>query len=245
MKKQMKVAALSTLLLSSLAMPTVSFANEPTEEEPHAVAIENFHDVDKNHYAYEAIKWAQQQGIVSGYTDSKGRLQFGPNDSVTEAQFAKMISEFLQLKDYKGNLAVEKATWSDLYYDVLVTYEVPLNGYKNNVARNQPVKRGLVAQTISYVTNGNTNLDYSISYLMNQGITVGENPDYKNSNLQKYFGSENVLTRAQIVTFLYRMNNTGINQLHDTLKVLILSEKPLEQSVSEATLKIDKSLLFK
>jgi|GEM_PF-5149092 len=49
MKKQIKVAAMSTLLLLSLAVPTVSFAKEPVAVNLQASV--KFIDVDKKHYA--------------------------------------------------------------------------------------------------------------------------------------------------------------------------------------------------
>ncbi len=212
MKKQMKIAAMSTLLLSSIAAPTVSFAKESV-----AVNVQvngKFTDVDKKHYANEAIQWAQQRGIVSGYTDNNGKPngKFGPNDSVTEAQFAKMLSEFYGFKDDKGKLNKFSPTplWSDTYYDALATYGVPLNGYFDSGLRNKSVKRGVVAQAIGHLSGNANSLTDSINYMIGEGITTGQNPQYENSDLLKYFGSNNTLTRAQVVAFLFRMDSNSI-----------------------------------
>lgn len=62
--------------------------------------VENFSDVNKIHYAYEAIKWAQQRGIASGYPDGT----FKPNAEITESQFAKMLAKFMAIKDNKGDI---------------------------------------------------------------------------------------------------------------------------------------------
>ncbi len=212
MKKQIKVAAISTLLLSTLAVPTVSYAKETVEVSVQAIG--KFTDVDKKHYAYEAIQWAQQRGIVSGYTDSNGKPngKFGPNDSVTEAQFTKMLAEFYGFKDDKGKLNNFTPTplWSDTYYDALATYGVPLNGYFDSGLRNKSVKRGVVAQAIGHLSGNVNSLTDSINYMIGEGITTGQNPQYENSDLLKYFGSNNTLTRAQVVAFLYRMDSNSI-----------------------------------
>ncbi|MFJ7734508.1 S-layer homology domain-containing protein [Lysinibacillus sp. NPDC097231] len=212
MKKQIKVAAISTLLLSTLAVPTVSYAKETVAVNVQANV--KFTDVDKKHYAYDAILWAQQRGIVSGYTDSNGKPngKFGPNDSVTEAQFAKMLAEFYGFKDDKGKLNNFTPTplWSDTYYDALATYGVPLNGYFDSGLRNKSVKRGVVAQAIGHLSGNANSLTDSINYMIGEGITTGQNPQYENSDLLKYFGSNNTLTRAQVVAFLYRMDSNSI-----------------------------------
>ncbi|MCH7321807.1 S-layer homology domain-containing protein [Solibacillus sp. MA9] len=214
MKKQLKVAAMSTLLLSSLAVPTGAFADGPNITNVQASA--QFTDVSKNHYAYDAIQWAQQRGIVSGYTNSKGKPngKYGPNDSVTEAQFAKMISEFLQLKDDKGDLNkyTSDLHWADDYYDALASYGVPLNAYFDNNLRNKPVKRGVVAQVIGHLTGNATSLTDSINYMIGEGITTGQNPQFENKDILKYFGSQNTLTRAEVAAFLYRMHNASIDE---------------------------------
>lgn len=246
MKKQFKVAAMSTLLLSSIAVLPVSFAKEPV-----VVNVQSnvkFTDVDKSHYAYEAIQWAQQRGIVSGYTDSNGKPngKFGPNDSVTEAQFAKMLAEFFGFKDDKGKLNIYTSTplWSDTYYDSLATYGVPLNGYFDSGLRNKSVKRGVVAQAIGHLSGNSNSLTDSINYLISEGITTGQNSQYENNDLFKYFGTNNTLTRAQAVAFLFRMHSIGVNKA-EGVAVSVYNNK---EGLSLATLankgvsKLDSSL---
>ena len=162
------------------------------------------------HYASEAIHWAKKKGIVDGYADGR----FGPNDNVTEGQFAKMISEYFGLQDSGGKLMNKTggAVWTDAYYNKLAGYGVPLNGYYDNGIRNQTVKRGTVAQSLAYLSGYQMNLTESINYLLDNKITVGQNSAYEN-DLLKYFGSSNDLTRAQVVTFLYRIDGNGLSKL--------------------------------
>lgn len=211
MKKQIKVAAMSTLLLSSLAVPTVSFAKEPVAVNVQESA--KFTDVGKNHYAYDAIQWAQQQGIVSGYPDGTSKPKaFKPDAEITESQFTKMLAEFLGIKDDKGDIINATYHWSDKYYDTLASYGVPLNGYFDTTIRDKSIKRGVVAQAISHLTGNVNSLTDSINYMISKGITTGQNPQFEGKDLNKFFGSNNNLTRAQVASFLYRMYNATIDQ---------------------------------
>lgn len=202
-----------SILIWTLVLPTIALASEtPTI----AASYTYFTDVKRNHYAYDAIIWAHQKEIISGYDG-----EFRPNNTVTEAQFAKMIAEYFKMKDNYGDLkkTTKPAHWADGYYDALAQYAVPLNGYFDNGIRNEPVKRGVVAQALAYIVDGRTNLTESIEFLLENEISTGQNPQYEYTNLEKYFGVSNNLTRAQVVTFLYRMNEKGYVALSDYIEM--------------------------
>lgn len=203
------------ILLFTQALPIVASAHGPSMQTAASYAY--FSDVERNHYAYDAIIWAHRKKIISGYGDGR----FGPNDDVTEAQAAKMLANYFHLKDTYGNLKKEtkSAHWADEYYDALAQYAVPLNGYFHNNIRNQPIKRGVVAQALAYIADGRTNLRESIEFLLFNRITTGQNPEYQYTNLEKFFGVSNHLTRAQIVTFLYRMENEGFHKLSEKIEM--------------------------
>lgn len=171
-------------------------------------AASPFQDVSTEYEAYEAIVWAKDRGIINGYADGT----FKPNASITEAQFAKMLTQFLGLKDDKGDIHKNTSAshWADSYYDSLAAYGTPLNAYFNNSLRNQAVTRGVVAQAIGYLTGNTTSLSGSINFMLSQGITIGQNPQFEGKDLNQFFGSENHLTRAQVASFLYRMHNLGL-----------------------------------
>lgn len=205
------------LIISSACLFSVSSAIMPEQTVSAAIDEQTFSDVSKNLYSYEAIHWAKNNGIISGYTDKNGKPngKFGPNDTVTEAQFAKMLAIFFDLKDDQGN--VTKSTggshWSDTYYDALAKHSVPLNGYFNNTVRLTAIQRGTVAQAIGYVVADQQSLEHSIQFMLETGITQGQNPQFKNIDLSDFFGSTNYLTRAQAVTFLYRLHMEQFTQL--------------------------------
>lgn len=173
-------------------------------------AASPFQDVSPEDEAYAAIVWAKDRGIISGYADGT----FKPNASITEAQFAKMLVQFLTLKDDKGDIHKNTSAshWADSHYDSLAAYGTPLNAYFNNTLRNQAVTRGVVAQAIGYLTGNATSLSGSINFMLSQGITIGQNPQFEGKDLNKFFGSENYLTRAQVASFLYRMHNLELER---------------------------------
>ncbi|AVK83590.1 hypothetical protein C3943_08410 [Lysinibacillus sp. B2A1] len=204
--------------------------------------VGQFKDVTKSHYAYDAINWAKGEGIITGYPDGT----FKPNESITEAQFAKMLAEFLGLKDDKGDLvkATPASHWSDTYYDSLAAYSVPLNSYFDNALRNKPVKRGVVAQAISHLTGNANSLADSINFMIGEGITTGQNPQFENKDLNKFFGSNNNLTRAQVAAFLYRMHNIDIEEATGIALIANKNEEGLSLvgQANKGMSKLDSSL---
>lgn len=226
MNLQWKTSAISTLLIFTLAAPTTIFANHHTIESTKTlIASTQFTDVKADHYAYEAIQWAKSKGIVNGYGDGR----FGPNDAVTEAQFVKMITNYLGLKDDYGNInkTTKGAHWSDSSYDAIAKYGVPLNGYFDNTIRNKPMKRGLVAQVITHLVGYKTDLQGSIEFLLDNNITAGQNPQFKDKDLYQFFGTGNTLSRSQVVAFLHRLETEKLNTLSETI------EKPNGKSLNE------------
>ncbi|MDN4494753.1 S-layer homology domain-containing protein [Ureibacillus aquaedulcis] len=175
--------------------------------------VSGFPDVKANHFAYEAVAWANEQGIVSGYKNG----EFGPADKVTEAQFAAMLKDFFNLESVNNTQQKNsKPTehWSDEAYYSLAAYGVPLNGYAEQSIRNQPVKRGEVAQALVYLAHDDLDLTQSIDFLLDHKISKGQNIGQKNDVL-RYFGSENELTRAEAVTFLYNMTGQHLDEVSE------------------------------
>ena len=188
--KRLFFIALFSIGFFSLCSPT--FAATP------------FKDVPYTHYAFDAVNWGKYSELVGGYPDGT----FKPNQAVTEQQFASMLVKYFDLELAEDELVklTEAQTASDITYNTLATYGVPLNGYFNNTIRAQKVTRGVVAQAIGYLVDEQTTLDGSIDFLLNAYISTGQNSKYEDRNLAKFFGASNTLTRAQVVTFFYRLS---------------------------------------
>ncbi|MER2108887.1 MAG: S-layer homology domain-containing protein [Solibacillus sp.] len=170
-----------------------------------AQASQKFSDVPSNHYAIEAIQWAEKKGITSG---DNGK--FNPSKKVTEAQFVKMYAEFFehQLLITSDN---DLSIWSKIYYDGLAQYGVPLKGATNTAVRNQPITRGEVAQLIAFAHGKSSDLESAVRYMMETGISTGQNKEA--TTILAAYGASNTLTRAQAVAFLYRVNSIFGNKL--------------------------------
>ncbi len=74
---------------AQIAMILWHIAGSPTVN--HAMS---FKDVPEGEWYTEAVRWATDIGVASGYSDD----QFAPNDSITREQFAAMLYRFAQLQ---------------------------------------------------------------------------------------------------------------------------------------------------
>lgn len=192
MKRYVTVILCAIFLLSGLLLPLQK-----------AEAKRIFSDVSTTHFAYDAIKWAYDFNIVNGYEDGT----FRPNQAVTEQQFAQLLVKYFDLDPVTDELLKysNKEIASDANYNTLAAYQVPLNGYFDNKIRDHAVKRGTVAHALAYILNGDVSLDKSIRFLIDHHISSGQNPKYENTNIQRFFGTTNNLTRAQLVAFFYKL----------------------------------------
>jgi len=222
--------------LFTVIQPNAIAAETSTNKMPNQTAA-SFPDVRPHHFAYEAVKWAKKEGIVQGYENG----EFGPNNHVTEAQFAIMLKNFFNIKTVNKRLPMEH--FADDVYDSLAVYGVPLNGYIDHSIRNQPIKRGLVAQSLVYLGHDSLDLENSIQFLLDEKISTGQNTDEKD-NVLKLFGYENNLTRAQAVTFLYRMNFNHFNEISESALTTYQKEKShsIEELAEKAEAKINGDL---
>lgn len=62
--------------------------------EPKAVSGTPFPDVPESHTYYQAVLWAQQNGITKGYTKGADKGKFGINDTCTRGQIMSFIWRF-------------------------------------------------------------------------------------------------------------------------------------------------------
>lgn len=247
--RQVSIKSLIYKLMVIACIFSVSATIMPEQTVLAAQSEQNFSDVSMNLYSYEAIRWAKNNGIINGYTDKNGKEngKFGPNDTVTEAQFVKMLVIFFNLKDDQGN--VTKSTgvshWSDTYYDALAKHGVPLSGYFDNTVRMTPIQRGNVAQAIGYLVADHQSLEHSIQFMLETGITQGQNPQFENIDINDFFGSTNHLTRAQAVTFLHRLHMEQFTQLAKGANETARDEASIDAKASKAVdkliVKVDSS----
>lgn len=222
MKKQGKklaVIALSAVFALSLG----GGAEQVFASETH------FNDVaDSSAYYYDAVCWAYDSGIISGYGDA-----FGPDDNVTRGQMITMIYRYYddlaeeEGRDF-GTDSTGDNSFSDVstgaYYYTAVSWAVA-NGITSGTGDNQfsperAITRGELV-TFLYRANdkfGPLSTDYSSTTAFTD---VADSSSYREAILwaaakkiaagyeDGRFGSSDSCTRAQAVTFLYRMSGEG------------------------------------
>ena len=92
----------------SVVPSTEKIANEELKAEKTT-----FNDVDKNHWAYEAIEKLSEKGIING----KGNGVFDPNGAITRAEFIKILCVAKNIKA-EGTVSfkdVENGAWYEEY----------------------------------------------------------------------------------------------------------------------------------
>ncbi len=76
--------------------------------EPDTVA-EQFEDVPSGQYYTDAVAWAQNAGVVTGYTDS----EFGPNDNVKREQLVTILYRYAKKMGYATTSSGTLAGYAD------------------------------------------------------------------------------------------------------------------------------------
>ena len=211
MKKQItknicRISLIGTLIGGEVLPVQVDAANRLNHTKVAHQVNSEFKDISIESSTCEAIVWAINRNIISQNADGT----FKPSALITEAEFAKMLSTFLNLKAIQGNLVKQtpESHWADDYYNRLATYGTPLNGYFDNVLRNKPVKRGVVVQAIGHLTGNTTSLSEAINLMTMKGVKIG--PIYPFEG--QLFGLTNDLTRVQVVVLLYELHKVGVEE---------------------------------
>lgn len=64
-----------------------------------ASGVAVFSDVDSDAYYFEAVAWANANGIIKGIDDT----HFAPNSNITREQMAVILERYAELKGYKAD----------------------------------------------------------------------------------------------------------------------------------------------
>ena len=169
-----------------------------------------FADVSADAYYYEAVKWAADKGITGGIGDSL----FAPNQSCTRAQIVTFLWRAAGSPEPKA-LSSFADVPADAYYAKAVAWAVE-NGITNGTTDTTfgPDETCTRAHGVTFLSraakantaSGNSNFAdvdanayyaSAVKWAVDNGITNGIS--------SSLFGPDSSCTRAQIVTFLYRM----------------------------------------
>jgi len=195
--KKNKRVVLKNILSFSLTAILATLLLSPAE----ARMVPSFNDV-ANHWAKGNIEWATENGVVGGYEDGS----FRPNRELTEAEFASMLSRFATNIEVKGEVAPGEH-WASRVYDALNEYGIPLKGYGNKTVMNRAVNRGTIAQIVAAKNGFNLDVQLAVEYMYENDLSGGFDANLK--NFQTY-GADKLLTRAQAVAFMQRLDGAGV-----------------------------------
>ena len=169
-----------------------------------------FADVSADAYYYEAVKWAADKGITGGIGDSL----FAPNQSCTRAQIVTFLWRAAGSPEPKA-LSSFADVPADAHYAKAVAWAVE-NGITNGTTDTTfgPDETCTRAHGVTFLSraakantaSGNSNFAdvdanayyaSAVKWAVDNGITNGIS--------SSLFGPDSSCTRAQVVTFLYRM----------------------------------------
>lgn len=178
-----------------------------------------FKDVKAGHWAYEDIMWMLGKNIIEG----KGKDKFEPNGTVTRAEFAKMMVNTLQLKQYKPEtpsfLDVKKNAWEYPFVEGAKSYltgfrttsgdyfKPSLAAVREDMAvalvkalgyQNETVDESII-NTFADAGQISANLRKYVALSVKHGLIQGYTKDGKT-----VFDPQGNLTRAQSATLLHK-----------------------------------------
>lgn len=78
--------------------------------EPKVSSKKSFSDVKDNAYYYQAVTWAAENKIVSGYNDT----YFGPEDFINREQLAAIFYRYIAFKDFDVSCSTDISQFEDV-----------------------------------------------------------------------------------------------------------------------------------
>lgn len=125
-----------------------------------AKATGGFVDISKNHEAYEEINYLASLGVVNGYYVN-GKKVYGPNDSVTREQVAKMVV----IASGNKPLNVQTSSFSDVKVGTemsgYIERAIQLGFFATNTKGQFLPKKPITRDEMSYVLSKAFKLDTS------------------------------------------------------------------------------------
>lgn len=91
------------------------------ESEPTAPTEVSFKDLIDGEYYVDAVKWAAENGIVLGYSDT----EYAPNDTITREQIAAIIHRYAKFKGFDVSVGETTNIHSYTDYDSISEYAIP------------------------------------------------------------------------------------------------------------------------
>ena len=182
---------------------------EPGTEEPEFPVIE-FSDLSPDDYFYEPVLWSVSEKLTDGATSEL----FGPHDEINRAEFVEILWRFegSPLPNTRADFedVAEDASFRDAV-DLLAEYGVTTGTSSTTFSPNMTLSRAQAStflwrfagapapnldQTFDDVEEGSYYSE-AVRWMLEHGITTGTSPTT--------FSPDTPLTRAEVVTFIWRL----------------------------------------
>lgn len=174
------------------------------------VKISPFRDVPTDAYYYEAVKWAQKKGITGGIGDGL----FGPNQPCTRAQIVTFLWRAAGSPEPKGTAAGMTDVAAGSYYEKAVAWAIE-NGITTGTAdgRFAPDATCTRAQGMTFLFRASKASaddapafgDVAADAYYAEAVKWATDNGITNGTTSSTFSPGSGCTRAQIVTFLWRL----------------------------------------
>ena len=182
---------------------------EPGTEEPQFPVIE-FSDLSPDDYFYEPVLWSVNEKLTDGATPEL----FGPHDEINRAEFVEILWRFegsplpTARADFED--VAEDASYRDAV-DLLAEYGVTTGTSATTFSPNMTLSRAQAStflwrfagtpapnldQTFDDVEEGSYYSE-AVRWMLEHGISTGTSPTT--------FSPDTPLTRAEVVTFIWRL----------------------------------------
>lgn len=169
-----------------------------------------FQDVPIDAYYYEAVKWAQKKGITGGIGDGL----FGPNQPCTRAQIVTFLWRAAGSPEPKGTAAGMTDVAAGSYYEKAVAWAIE-NGITTGTAdgRFAPDATCTRAQGMTFLFRASKASadgapafgDVAADAYYAEAVKWATDNGITNGTTSSTFSPGSGCTRAQIVTFLWRL----------------------------------------
>ena len=174
------------------------------------VKISPFRDVPTDAYYYEAVKWAQKKGITGGIGDGL----FGPNQPCTRAQIVTFLWRAAGSPEPKGTAAGMTDVAAGSYYEKAVAWAIE-NGITTGTADGlfAPDATCTRAQGMTFLFRASKASadgapafsDVAADAYYAEAVKWATDNGITNGTTSSTFSPGSGCTRAQIVTFLWRL----------------------------------------
>ena len=203
------------------AIVSIGFINSIQIIDSNAMSTQNINLVkfsDTNgHWAESEINKFSSLGYIGGYEDGS----FKPNNSITRAEFVKILDNAFGLTESSGRVFSDTQDhWAQKYIDIAVTNEVCKGKSDTHFEPDCPITREEAAVMISnYDKLKNNNSNYiikefsdkdDVSEWAKDGVDYVVEKGYMNGYTDNIFKPKSNITRAEAVSTLSRVNEAEL-----------------------------------